>query len=150
LIAGGITLGIMILPIMIAASTEALKSVPQDFRNASYALGVTDWKTITNITLPAATPAITSGLILSMGRAIGETAAVLITAGYSALIVDSLMDPSASLPNMIYQYYDLAIKYPEVGAKVYSVALVLIMIILSLNITAKVITYLYRKKLYGT
>jgi ABC-type phosphate transport system permease subunit len=51
---------------------------------------------------------------------------------------------------MIYQYYDLAIKYPEVGGKVYSVAMVLIFIILSLNVTAKVITYLFRKKLYGT
>jgi phosphate transport system permease protein len=149
LLAGGLTLGIMILPILITATIEALKSVPNEVRNGSYALGVSKWNTISKSILPTAMPAITSGLILSMSRAIGEAAAVLITAGYAQSVMSSVLDPTASLPNMIYQYYEISAKYPTVAQKVYSAALVLIIIVLVLNISAKVITAVYRRRTYG-
>lgn len=141
LIAGGLTLGIMVVPLLLRSSIEALKSIPNDYREGSYALGATKWQTITHIVLPPASPMISSGVIISVGRAIGETAAVMFTAGYTAHIVTSLLAPAASMPNLIYNYFQLGTKYPALAEKVYAAAFLLILLVLLLNSIAKIISY---------
>jgi len=140
LLAGGITLALMMIPLIFGASLEAIRSVPGEYREASFALGATKWKTVRNTTLPVAFPGITSGAILAIGRAIGETAAILFTAGYTALIVDSLFMPAASMPNLIYNYFELSVKFPSLMDKIYSAAFLLIIFILILNFVARQIS----------
>ena len=79
-LSGGLTLAIMVLPIIIRTSEEAIKAVPQDYRTACYSLGMSQWQTVTRIVLPSALPGITTGIMLSIGRSLGETA-VLSNAG---------------------------------------------------------------------
>ena len=137
MLAGGVTLGFMIIPLLLRSAIEALKSVPRDHRSASLALGATKWQTVRKIVIPSSLPFIISGTVISMGRAIGETAAVLFTAAYSSFVVDSIMQPTASMPVMIYQYYEVSSKFPGVGEKVYSAALTLIIFVLILNLVAR-------------
>ncbi len=137
--AGGLTLGFMAIPLLLRSNIEALKSVPDSFREGSYALGGTKWQTIRNVVLPPASPGISSGLILGIGRAIGETAAILFTAGYFVHFATSILQPAASLPNLIYQYYKSASVFPGLEAKLYSAVLVLIIIVIILNLTSKLI-----------
>ena len=80
-LSGGLTLAIMVLPIIIRTSEEAIKAVPQDYRTACYSLGMSQWQTVTRIVLPSALPGITTGIMLSIGRSLGETAVLLFTAG---------------------------------------------------------------------
>ncbi len=140
LMAGSLTLALMVIPLILMSTIEALKSVPKEYREASYALGADQWGTTRHVVLRASSPGIVSGVIISVGRAIGETAAVVFTAGYTALIVDSLFMPAASMPNMIYNYYDLSAKFPQLAEKVYAAAFVLIVIVLSLNIASRAIS----------
>jgi len=130
----------MVIPLILRSTVEAIRSVPDDYREASLALGISKWRTIRHIILPSSSPLVLSGIIISIGRSIGETAAVMLTAGYSALVVTSLFQPAASMPNMIFLYYNLTIKWPVVGEKVYSAALILILIILVLNLSARLAT----------
>ena len=81
ILSGGLTLAIMVLPIIIRTSEEAIKAVPQDYRLVCFSLGMSKWQTITRIVLPAALPGITTGVMLSVGRSLGETAVLLFTAG---------------------------------------------------------------------
>jgi phosphate transport system permease protein len=137
LLAGALTLTIMILPLLLASSIEALKTVPNEYREASEALGASKWQSIRSVTLRVAFPMISGGVIISIGRAIGETAAVLLTAGYSSLVISSIFMPTASMPNLIYKNYEFSLKYPELGQKVYSAALILMFIVLGLNLLAR-------------
>jgi phosphate transport system permease protein len=139
LIAGGMTLSIMALPILLRSSLEALKNVPKEWKDASYALGASKWKTVKGVVLPAALPGVTSGVILSIGRVIGETAAVLFTAGYAITVSDSIMKPVGSLPYLIFKYYSNASIYPDVETKVYGAALCLIIVVLFLNTLSRLI-----------
>lgn len=141
LFAGGLTLGFMVIPLLLRSSIESLKSVPDSFREGSYALGATQWQTIKNVVIPPASPGISSGLILGIGRAIGETAAILFTAGYFVHFATSILHPAASLPNLIYQYYRSASVFPGLEAKLYSAVLVLIVIVIILNLTSKWIAH---------
>mgnify|MGYP000928654015 CR=1 FL=1 len=139
LIAGGLTLALMAMPLIFMSATEGLKSVPGTFREASYALGVSKWATIKNVILPVSFSSISSGVIIAIGRTIGETAAIILTAGYAAMLTDSLFMSAASLPNMIYKYFNYSFLHPEVGEKLYAAAFVLIMIIIVLNLAARLI-----------
>jgi phosphate transport system permease protein len=145
LLAGGLTLGLMVVPLLLRSSIEALKSIPKDYREASLALGATKWQTIRDAVLPPSLPMISSGVIISIGRAIGETAAILFTAGYTAHVTTSLMEPAASMPNMIFIYYDLSTTFPVLQEKVYSAAFVLIMLVLVLNAIARITARLSSK-----
>jgi phosphate transport system permease protein len=100
ILAGSLTLGFLILPTIIGASEEALKSVPQTFREASLALGVSKWQTILRIVLPAALPGILTGSILGLGRAAGETAPIMFTAAafFTAKLPTSVFDEVMALP----------------------------------------------------
>ncbi|MEM9644850.1 MAG: ABC transporter permease subunit, partial [Planctomycetota bacterium] len=106
-LAGGLTLGLVILPIVIISSQEALRGVPLALREASSGLGATTWQTTRFVSLPAAVPGILTGVILAMGRAIGEAAPILIVLG-AAIAKDSgpkhLMDNAVTMPLLIFDW----------------------------------------------
>jgi phosphate transport system permease protein len=102
-LAGGLTMSLLVLPTVVVASQEALKAVPGYLRDASYALGATRWTTVRRVVLPAAMPGVMTGSILSLSRAIGETAP-LVVLGIPALLMrtpDSLTDNFTALPIQI-------------------------------------------------
>lgn len=146
ILSGSLTLGIMILPIIITASREALESVPQSFREVSLSLGASKWQTIRHIVLPNAIPGILTGTILGLGRAAGETAPILFTvaAFYLPQLPKSIFDQAMALP---YHLYVISTQVPNVDEKVrYGTALVLLILVLFMNLVAIVIRYKFRKK----
>ena len=145
ILSGSLTLGIMILPIIITTSREALESVPQSFREVSLSLGASKWQTIRHIVLPNAIPGILTGTILGLGRAAGETAPILFTvaAFYLPQLPSSLFDQAMALP---YHLYVISTQVPNVDPKItYGTALVLLAIVLFMNLIAIVIRYRFRK-----
>ena len=105
-LAGSFTMSLLILPVIIIASREALRAVPQSIRHGAYALGATRWQTILHHVLPAATPGILTGVILAMSRAIGETAPLIMVGAltYVAFLPESIMDPFTTLPIQIFNW----------------------------------------------
>ncbi len=146
ILSGSLTLGIMILPIIITTSREALESVPQSFREVSLSLGASKWQTIRHIVLPNAIPGILTGTILGLGRAAGETAPILFTvaAFYLPQLPKSIFDQAMALP---YHLYVISTQVPNVDEKVrYGTALVLLVLVLFMNLVAIIIRYQFRKK----
>lgn len=105
ILAGGLTLAMMILPTVVRTSEEAIRAVPRDLRQASFALGATRWQMVTTVVLPGALPGIVTGIVLGIGRSIGETAAVILTAGSSLGLPTSLLSP---VRTMAVHFYILA------------------------------------------
>jgi len=146
ILSGSLTLGIMILPIIITTSREALESVPYSFREVSFSLGVSKWQTIRHIVLPNAIPGILTGTILGLGRAAGETAPILFTvaAFYLPQLPHSIFDQVMALP---YHLYVISTQVPNVDEKVrYGTAFVLLALVLFMNLVAIIIRYQFRKK----
>lgn len=146
IISGSLTLGIMILPIIITSSREALESVPQSFREVSLSLGASKWQTIRHIVLPNAAPGILTGTILGLGRAAGETAPILFTvaAFYLPRLPQSIFDQAMALP---YHLYVISTQVPNVSEAIrYGTALVLLVLVLVMNLVAIIIRYKLRKK----
>jgi phosphate transport system permease protein len=102
---GGLTLAAMILPTIISTAEEAIKTIPYSYREVSHSLGGTKWQTVTRAILPSALPGIFTGIILSVGRSIGETAAIILTAGSSLVMPTSLFSP---IRTMAVHFYILA------------------------------------------
>ena len=132
LLSGGLTLAFMILPTIIRTSEEAIRSVPCAYREVSFSLGSTKWQTVTRVVLPSALPGIATGVILGVGRSIGETAAVIFTAGSSLHIPTSLFSSSRT---MSVHFYILAREGISM-ANAYGTAAVLIIAILVINVLA--------------
>lgn len=105
ILSGGLTLATMILPTIISTSEEAIKSTPPSYREVSYSLGGTRWQTVVHTILPSALPGICTGILLGIGRSIGETAAVILTAGSSLIMPTSLFSP---IRTMAVHFYILA------------------------------------------
>ena len=146
ILAGSLTLGIMILPVIITTSREALESVPQSFREVSLSLGASKWQTIKRIVLPNAIPGILTGTILGLGRSAGETAPILFTvaAFYLPQLPKSIFDQAMALP---YHLYVISTQVPNVDEKIrYGTALVLLTLVLFVNLVAIIIRYKFRKK----
>jgi phosphate transport system permease protein len=146
ILSGSLTLGIMILPVIITASREALESVPHSFREASLSLGASKWQTIRHIVLPNAIPGILTGTILGIGRAAGETAPILFTvaAFYLPQMPKSIFDQAMALP---YHLYVISTQVPNVDEKIrYGTALVLLFLVLFMNLIAIIIRYRFRKE----
>ncbi len=146
ILSGALTLGIMILPVIITTSREALESVPQSFREVSLSLGASKWQTIRHIVLPNAIPGILTGTILGLGRAAGETAPILFTvaAFYLPQLPKSVFDQAMALP---YHLYVISTQVPNVEEKVrYGTAFVLLAIVLIMNLVAIIIRYRFRKR----
>ncbi len=146
ILAGSLTLAIMVLPIIITTTREALDSVPQSFREVSLSLGVSKWETIRYSVLPHALPGILTGIILAISRAAGETAPILFTvaAFYLPRLPESIFDQAMALP---YHLYVISTQVPYVSVEVrYGTALVLLMMVLSANFVAIVIRSKFRQK----
>ncbi len=144
--AGSLTLGIMILPVIITTSREALESVPQSFREVSLSLGASKWQTIRHIVLPNAIPGILTGTILGLGRAAGETAPILFTvaAFYLPRLPGSIFDQAMALP---YHLYVISTQVPNVDEKIrYGTAFVLLSMVLFMNLIAIIIRMKFRKR----
>ncbi|MCL4502929.1 MAG: phosphate ABC transporter permease PstA [Deltaproteobacteria bacterium] len=131
-ISGALTLGIMVLPIIIRTSEEAIKAVPQEYREACYTLGMSQWQTITRIVLPSALPGITTGIMLSVGRSLGETAVLLFTAGAALRTPVSLFDSGRTMAVHFYILAREGISMPNA----YGTAAVLVVSILAINLVA--------------
>ena len=146
LLAGALTLAIMTLPVIITASEEALRSVPQSFREVSHSLGASRWQTVRHAVLPFAVPGIMTGTILGISRAAGETAPILFTvaAFYVPRLPHSVFDQAMALP---YHLYVLSTQIPNIPqAHRYGTALVLLLLVLSLNVLAVVLRARFRRK----
>lgn len=145
LLAGWITLAFMILPVIIRTTEEALKSVPKDLREASRAMGATKWRTIYKVVLPAAMGGVVTGAILSIGRAAGETAPIMLTAAVISQphLAGSILDPVMALPLHLYH---LAMDLPGTTELQYGTATVLLIIVLVFFVAASLIRSHYSKK----
>ncbi len=145
ILSGALTLGAMTLPVIIGSSEEALRAVPDTYREASLGLGATKWQTIYRVVLPASLPGILTGAILGISRAAGETAPIMFTAAvfFTPSLPSSIFDQIMALP---YHIYVLATAGTEIEATrhlQYGTALVLITLVLGLNLVA----ILYRSRL---
>ena len=146
LLSGALTLAIMILPVIITASEEALRSVPKSFREVSLSLGASRWQTIRHAVLPCAIPGIMTGTILGISRAAGETAPILFTvaAFYLPRLPHSVFDQAMALP---YHLYVISTQIPNIPmAQRYGTALVLLLLVLSLNGLAVILRIHFRRR----
>jgi phosphate transport system permease protein len=146
ILSGSLTLGIMILPVIITASREALERVPRSFRTVSFSLGASRWQTIRYAVLPHALPGILTGTILGLGRAAGETAPILFTvaAFYLPRLPASVFDQTMALP---YHLYVISTQVPGIREDFrFGTALVLLLLVLLLNLAAIILRYRFRKK----
>jgi phosphate transport system permease protein len=138
IIAGSLTLSIMILPVIIRTSEEALKSVPDSFREGSLSLGATKFQTIVHAVLPPALPGILTAAILAAGRVVGESAPVLLTVGLARNLPKSVFESGRTLTIHLYYLTKEAIK-PDDFALAFAAAAVLIVLVLIINTAVKII-----------
>jgi len=141
ILSGSLTLGFLILPTIIGASEEALKAVPQTFREASLSLGVSKWQTIFRIVLPNALPGILTGSILGIGRAAGETAPIMFTAAafFTAKLPSSVFDEVMALPYHIYVLATAGTNIEATRPIQYGTVLVLVAVVLGIDLIAIII-----------
>ncbi|RDW17401.1 phosphate ABC transporter permease PstA [Oceanobacillus chungangensis] len=138
-LAGGLTLSLLVLPILIVSAQEALRAVPQHLSEASYGMGATKWQTIRTVILPAALPSILTGTILSLSRAIGETAPLTVL-GIPAFLIpfpNGLLDTFTALPMQIYYWTldaSLVAEYANLAAATIIILLLLLFILNSIAI----------------
>jgi phosphate transport system permease protein len=132
-LSGALALAFLMLPIVMRATEEAIRSVPRYIRWGSYGLGASQWQTVSRIVLPAASPRILTGLILAMGRAVGETAVVIFTMGQAIYLPLLPTDPGRS---MTVHLYMLAMEGINMEAA-YGTALLLMAMVLSFNLSAR-------------
>ncbi|MGL5714786.1 MAG: phosphate ABC transporter permease PstA [Paraclostridium sp.] len=144
ILSGSLTVAIIILPVIIRTTEEALKTVPQSYREASLSLGSTKFQTLYKVVLPSAIPGILSGVILSVGRVIGESAAILLTAGTVAQMPGSILDSGRTLT--VHAYLLTKEKGDIAGAA--SIGVVLIIMVLLLNTIAKIVAKKLNKANY--
>ncbi|MBT8490759.1 MAG: phosphate ABC transporter permease PstA, partial [Deltaproteobacteria bacterium] len=148
ILSGALTLGFLILPTIIGASEEALKAVPQTFREASLGLGVSKWHTILRIVLPNALPGILTGSILGIGRAAGETAPIMFTAAafFTAKLPTSIFDEVMALPYHVYVLATAGTHIEETRHIQYGTIVVLVALVLGIDMIAIIIRSYIRKK----
>ena len=148
LLAGQITLALMILPTVIRTTEESLKNIPQSLREGSLALGATRWQTISKVVLPPAVPGIVTGAILCIGRAAGETAPIMFTAVVfsSRFLPTSEFQPVMALP---YHLFILATNVPGASTNQYGTALVLLALVVGMYAIAIIIRTHFQKKSRG-
>jgi phosphate transport system permease protein len=152
-LAGSLTLALLILPTIIRASEEAIRAVPMTYKEAALSLGASKWRTVLTVILPAALPGILTGIVISMGRAAGETAPIIFTAAVSVgkplKIWQTLTQPTPALP---WNIYNLATEHEavdEIRHVQYGMVVTLVALVLLLNIAAIVLRARVSKKLKG-
>lgn len=137
LLAGALTLALMVLPTIIRTTEEAIRAVPLSYREVSYGLGASRWQMVRTVVLPNALPGIITGVILSFGRAVGETAAVIFTAGTALNLPTSIFAPTRT---MAVHFYILAVEGISLP-KAYATGAVLIVLILLINVVANALVH---------
>jgi phosphate transport system permease protein len=130
ILSGGLTLACMVLPILIRSTEEGFRAVPDEYRLGAAALGLSRTSTLLHLLLPAAVPGLLVGLILGVGRALAETAALIFTSGYVDRMPESLLDSGRSLSVHIF---DLSMNVPGGDPNAYATALVLVTLLLAIN-----------------
>ena len=152
-LAGSILLGVMALPTIISVSEDAISSVPREFREGSFALGASHWQTISRVLAPAALSGITAAIILGIGRAVGETMAVLMVTGNAAVIPDpiwNVLSPVRTLTGTLgIEMGEVAIGSTHYHA-LFGIAVVLLVITLVINLLATVILGKDQGEAYGS
>ncbi len=144
-LSGGLTLALMALPTILAASEVSIESINKSYAEGSLALGATKWQTVSKVVIPAALPGITTGIILGMARAIAEAAAILYTVGAALLIPISLLDPARPLPLHLYILATEGISMDNA----WGTAAVLVILILIITVTTNTLVDRYQKKMMG-
>lgn len=139
ILAGSLTVAIMILPTVVKTTEEALKTVPLAYREGSLALGASKFATIMKVVLPSAMPGILTGIVLSTGRIVGETAAIYLTAGMVFRVPANVMESGRTLAVHLYILAKEGISLEQA----YGTAIVLLLVVLTLNVT----TYIIGKKM---
>ncbi len=149
LLSSSLTLALLILPVIIRSTEEALITVPKEYRESSLALGVSKWQTIRHVVLPAAIPGIITGSVLSIGRVAGETAPILFTgvAYFLPRLPDSIYSQFMALPYHLFVLATAGTNIEKTRPIQYGTALVLLLIVLGLNLVAVLIRRHYRNKL---
>jgi phosphate transport system permease protein len=143
LLAGSLTLAIMVLPTIMTTTEEALRSIPDSYREGSFGLGAGKLRTVFRVILPSAIPGILAGVILSVGRIIGETAALIYTAGSVAKVPDSLMGSGRTLAVHMYVLFNEGLSME----RAYGTAVILLLLVLAVNLLSNfVASTLIRKK----
>jgi len=138
LLGGILALSLVMLPIMARAMEEAVKMVPLQLKEISYAMGATRLETTLSVVLRQALPGIVTAVLLAFGRGIGDAASILFTAGYTDNIPRSLLDPAASLPLAVF--FQLGTPFPEVQRRAYASALILLVIVLVASLAARLVS----------
>jgi phosphate transport system permease protein len=136
-LAGGVALAVLMLPTILLTSEQALLGVQRAYREASYGLGATRFQTIGRIVLPEAMPAIMTGVMLAVARAAGETAPLVFTALFSQFWMSSLMEPTASLAVLIYNFSSMPFEHQVKMA--WTASLVLVFLVTVTNVTAQLV-----------
>ena len=146
---GAVALSLLMIPIVVRSSEEMLKLVPMDLREASYALGVPKWLTVVKVVLPTALAGIVTGVMLSIARVIGETAPLLLVAGYTESMNYNLFDQRMlSLPVFVYtQLTQPGPNQQDFFNRAWAGALTLILIVLLLNVIARLVARFFSPKL---
>jgi len=138
LLAGTLTVALLIVPILARGMDEIFRMVPQELQEAAYALGSTRWETAMKVVLKQAFPGLIASVLIAFGRGIGDAASVLFTASFTDSLPYSLFKPVATLPLAIF--FQLGTPFPEVQARGYASALVLTLIVLTVSILARRLT----------
>jgi phosphate transport system permease protein len=136
-VAGGVALAVLMLPTILLTSEQAFLGVQRAYREASYGLGATRFQTIGRIVLPEALPAIMTGVMLAVARAAGETAPLVFTALFSQFWMSSLMEPTASLSVLIYNFSTMPFEHQVKMA--WTASLVLVLLVTATNVTAQLV-----------
>lgn len=147
-IMGSVALAVLMIPVVVRSSEEMLRLVPNELREAAYALGVPKWATIAKVVLPTAVAGITTGVMLSIARVIGETAPLLITAGFTASMnYDLFSGRMQTLPVFTYtQYMNQGIPAEAYIDRAWAAALTLIVIVMVLNLVARIVARVFAPK----
>ncbi|MFI5171069.1 MAG: phosphate ABC transporter permease PstA [Chitinophagales bacterium] len=143
LLAGIITVGLLIVPIIARTMDEVMRQVPGELKEAAYSLGATKWETAIKVVLKQCLPGVATAALLGFGRAIGDAASVIFTAGFTDNIPHSLNDPAATLPLAIF--FQLGSPIEEVRDRAYAAALILTVIIFAISLLSRLIIRRFSK-----
>lgn len=146
IIAGGLTLGIMILPVIIRTVEESLKTIPQSFREGSMALGATKWQTVYRVVLPSAMPGIVTASILAIGRVVGEAAPVLLTVGIARNLPRSIFQSGRTLTIHLYYLTKEAIN-PNDFEIAFATATILVVFVILVNTVTRIISGIFQRRM---
>lgn len=143
LLAGIITVGLLVLPIMARTMDEVIRTIPRELSDASYSLGATKWETAMKVIVRQAFPGILTAILLGFGRAIGDAASVIFTTGFTDNVPTSVLQPAATLPLAIF--FQLGSPIEEVVNRAYASALILTVMILVISISSRMLTRKFKK-----